>query len=482
MTRHTSKHSGSSIQRARVMDTPSHAYGYKKPFSWIKAIAVVLVAVLVFAGSVFASVYAQFSKTVDDAKVTVVKQKNIKKEVVDPNAGKALNILVLGTDSRDGAANQAIGGANEVGNHQADTTMIVHISANRKFIDIVSIPRDSMVSVSSCETTNGTIPAQSNIMFNSIFATAYSRGNNLSSAATCTMKAVNELTGLDISQFITVDFNGLKSMIDALGGVDVCISEDFSDDQSNLSLNRGLNHLNGTDATQYARTRYSLGDGSDVMRTVRQQYLIKMLIREALKQNILTNFDKLYQLATTALKSLNISEGLASANTLIGLASGLKSFKVANIYSQTVPVQDWTYDRNRVMWTADAQNLWDRIKADRPLTDVALTAEEPSTEKKTDSADTSQHTDAQSSNNAATDSDSSSSDGSQAQPAQTSQPDSNAPDAHTGLITRADGTLIDPGTGGIVDPQSGVIHDPNTNWSIGLAEKYLNYSVCGIDK
>ena len=484
MTRHSRKHSESSVQRARLSHTPSHAYGYKKPLAWFKALAVVLSATLVFAGTVFASVYTQFSKTISESSVKIIKQKNIKKEIIDPNAGKAINILILGTDSRDGAENSAIGGANEVGNHQADTTMIAHISANREFIDLISIPRDSMVSVSSCETSKGTIPARSNVMFNSIFAEAYNLGDDLSSAATCTLKAVNELTGLDISQFITVDFSGLKNMIDALDGVDVCISKDFSDTNSNLSLSRGLNHLNGTDATQYARTRYGLGDGSDVMRTVRQQYLIKMLIREALKQNILTNFNKLYQLANTALQSLNISEGLASANTLIGLASSLKNFKVSNIYSQTVPVQNWTYDANRVMWTADAQSLFDRVKNDQPLTNIPLTTSDTnsSSSSSSTSSDSASNSSNSSSERATTNqAQDQSQSQNQTQSDQTAQTDNNTPDPRTDVITRADGTLIDPGTGGTIDPDSGVIHDPNTYWSIGLAEKYLNYTVCGVE-
>ncbi|WP_018143550.1 LCP family protein [Alloscardovia criceti] len=462
-----------NVQSAKLTAAPSHAHGYRSPFNWLKAIAVVLIAVLVFSGTVFASTYVQFANTVSQAKVSVIKQENVKEEIVDPNSGKALNILVLGTDSRDGAENQAIGGSEDVGVHQADTTMIVHISADRSFIDIVSIPRDSIVSVSSCTTSKGTIPAQYNVMFNSIFATAYDQGGDLASAASCTLSAVNELTGLSISQFVTVDFSGLKNMIDALGGVDVCISQDFSDVNSNLSLTRGLHHLNGTDATQYARTRYSLGDGTDVMRTVRQQYLIKMLIREALQQNLLTNFDKLYQLATTALQSLNISEGLADSGTLIGLAASLKDFKTSGIYSQTVPVTNWTYDTNRVVWTSDAEQLWERIKNDQPLSDVSTdTSADAST-----STDSSENTESSDSNSAESNStDSTTSDAT----SEGTTDSSETPDPNTGLITRADGTLIDPATGGYVDPETGVIHSATTDWSIGLADEYLNYTVCGI--
>ncbi|TCD54613.1 transcriptional regulator [Alloscardovia theropitheci] len=484
MAQRKSKHSTSHIQRAKLPFAPAHSFGYKAPFSWVKAIAVVLVAVLVFAGSVFASVYTQFAQTVSNAKVSVISQKNIKQEIVDPNAGKALNLVVFGTDSRDGD-NAAISGdgAENTGNHQADTTMIVHISADRKFIDIVSIPRDSIVSVPSCTTSKGTIPAQTNVMFNSIFAEAYNQGGDLASAASCSLSAINSLTGLSISQFITVDFSGLKNMIDALGGVDVCISQDFSDENTNMSLQHGLNHLDGVQATQYARIRHGIGDGSDVMRTVRQQYLIKMLIREALKQNFLTNFDKLYQLATTALQSLNISEGMADSGTLIGLASSLRNFKTSGIYSQTVPVANWAQDPNRVVWTSEADTLWDRIKNDLPLTDVPSDADSSSdnsassqsTQSDAQSQEQSEQSTDSSNNNSAeqTNSDSNS----QSQDANQS---TQTPDPNTGLIKQADGTLIDPATGGRVDPETGVIYSPTSGWSIGLADEYLNYTFCSI--
>ena len=101
---------------------------------------------------------------------------------------------------------------------------------------------------------------------------------------------MNALTGLDIQEVVVVDFQGLSSMIDALGGVDICIPFDTQDTYTGLDLKRGLQHLDGTQATQYARMRHGTGtDGSDVMRTTRQQYLIKALLNEALSKNLFTN-------------------------------------------------------------------------------------------------------------------------------------------------------------------------------------------------
>ena len=106
--------------------------------------------------------------------------------------------------------------------------------------------------VPQCETSKGTIPAQYNVMFNSIFAGAYKTGGDLSSAASCTLNAVNSLTGLNIQNFIVVDFAGLVKMIDSVGGVDLCIPQNVNDPYTGLNLDKGMHHLDGVAATQYA--------------------------------------------------------------------------------------------------------------------------------------------------------------------------------------------------------------------------------------
>ncbi|RIY23960.1 transcriptional regulator, partial [Gardnerella vaginalis] len=158
-----------------------------------------------------------------------------KVQAVDPNAGKTINILVLGQDTREGR-NRAFQGGGEDENHQSDTAMIVQISADRSYINIVSIPRDSMVKAASCNTTNGKIPSRRKVMFNSIFALGYAKGGDLASAASCTLATVNEITGLDITNFIVADFSGLSDMINAIGGVNLCIPVDTKDYYTGVNL------------------------------------------------------------------------------------------------------------------------------------------------------------------------------------------------------------------------------------------------------
>ena len=464
---HRSQHRHISL-RINSYEPPLHSVNFITGKRLARGIAMVLIGLLTFLAVASGALYMDLANAVKESSVTVIgKGGKVVKTTVDPNEGKALNILVIGQDARAGRNGALINDNNpeDASNHQADTTMVVHISANRKFIDIVSIPRDSLVSVPACTTTAGTIPAQSNIMFNSIFATAYTKANNVSSAASCTMNAVNSLTGLDISQFIVVDFSGMSTMINALGGVDICVPQDFSDSYTNLSLKRGLHHLDGVKATQFARIRHGIGDGSDVMRTVRQQYLIKMLLREATNKNLFTQTNQLYQLAKSAINSLSMSEGLAKVDVLAGLASSLAGLAANSgghgIYSQTIPVETSTYDPNRVQWTQAASSVWDRLKDDKSLSD------DDSAKKPSSSASSSP-------------SESSPSQGDSSSASSPSLPLSPV-DPHTGLQKKADGTLIDPGTGGTVDKDSGVINDPATGWYIGFAEKYVNYTFCKIE-
>lgn len=458
--------------------SPRHSVAYRVQHRLRNTVVCAVAAVLVFAGTAAGATLMDINGTIADQAVDVIGQngKSAETQVVDPNAGKSIELLILGQDTRDGG-NSAIGGSGEdlAGTHNADTTMVMQISADRKYINLVSIPRDSLVDVPSCETTNGTVGAQYNVMFNSIFASGYSQGGDLASAASCTMNAVNSLTGLDIQNFIVVDFNGLKSMIDAVNGVDLCIPSDISDDYTGTYLNKGWQHLDGLAATQYARLRHGAGDGSDIQRTTRQQYLIKQLLNEALQKNILTQSGQLYQLAKAALKSLNISKGLANTTTLAGLAMSLKDFNVSNLYARTVPVVASPSDPNRVVWGDDADTLWSKMRNGEPFVDQTATDAGSADSTQTDSTQTDANGTDQSTTNGtdqgtadqnATDQQG----GDQNQTGNTKIAD--------GIEQDASGQYIDTATGGIIDTETGIIKDASSGQVIGISEAYLNNVAC----
>ena len=444
-----------------------------------------VLAALVFIGTAAAATLIDINHAIDKRSFSILPQASGDQQeegLIDPNAGQTVNILIMGQDTREGDnASLASSDASTANIHNADTTIVAQIAADRSYINLVSIPRDSMVDVPSCTTTGGTIPAQYYVQFNSIFATAYAYGGDLASAAGCTINAVNALTGLDIQEAVVVDFQGLSSMIDALGGVDICIPLDVQDTYTGLNLQRGMQHLDGVQATQYARMRHGTNtDGSDVMRTTRQQYLIKALLNEALSKNLFTDTAQLYQLARSAIDSLNLSAGLADAATLAGLAMSLKDLDSSNLFAQTVPVTtDPQNPAARVVWASDADEVWQKLRNGQPLnaTDAdadenaengAETQDPTGTTDQTISGDTLDGTDGSASADGTT--------------ATEPLPD---PDPNTGLITVTDPvtlqeTLIDPVTGGTVDPQDGSIVDPVTGQYIGVADRYLMFTVCGV--
>lgn len=460
---------------------PLHATAFTNRRLVLRAALCLLIALFAFAGTAGAAVYSEINSTITSHSVVITSQKTKKAEteILDPNSGKPINLLVMGQDSRDGAENSALGNGAAGGEHNADTTMIAQISADRSYVNLVSIPRDTLVDVPACTTSKGTIPARYNVMFNSIFAYGYNR-DGLSGAATCSIAAIESLTGIHLDQFIIVDFAGMKKMIDAIGGVDVCIAENVNDEYTGLRLNKGLDHLDGTSGTMFARIRHGIGDGSDIGRTARQQYLIKQLLRQIKQKNILLNVNELYGFAKSALESLTMSSGLGQLGTLTGLAYSMRHFSVSNLYSRTAPIMTAPGDPNRVVFSDVAKTLWELMRAGKPINvDLSADAQTQADQLAQESAQSKSEADKSPSSDDSSDTSSNSSQSTDSSD-QSSEQNAAKPDPITGLISQSDGSLVDPRTGGVVDPETGVIRDAQTGSFMGIADRYLNHTICGI--
>ncbi|KSW29251.1 transcriptional regulator, partial [Cellulomonas sp. B6] len=281
----------------------------------------------------------------------------------DLHAGSPVNILILGSDQRDGE-NAEIGGQEE--GMRSDTTIVAHVSADRTRIEMVSIPRDSLVEIPSCTLTNGkTTRAQAKAMFNAAFAIGWDNGGDLESAAACTVNTVQANTGIPIDNVVVVDFAGFQNMINAIGGVSMCIPHDVSDRYTGLDLKAGEQMLDGTTALQYARARHGTGfDGSDTMRAGRQQVLIARVADEVLSKNLLTDGAQLMQFLSAATQSVTTN---LSVTDLTGLAFSLRGVDRDNITLMTVPWAPARSDKNRVEWTSEADAIWANIAADVPM-------------------------------------------------------------------------------------------------------------------
>lgn len=271
--------------------------------------------------------------TTDTATETQLKVHEAERPTEGPTSAE--NILLIGSDNR-GDGNEEYG--EDSGTQRSDTTILLHLSADRTNATAMSIPRDLMAHVPSCQSPGGaTVPAR----FEQ-FNWAFEQGG-----AACTIRTVEDMTGVRIDHHLIVDFTGFKKMVNAVGGVDVCLPEPVHDQKAHLNLPAGTQKLNGEQALGYVRARYSIGDGSDTQRMDRQQDFLASLVKKVRSNGVLLNPVKLYPLLSAATSSLTADPGLDSLNELYGLAHSLQRIPTGAVHFLTVPQEPYVQDRNR---------------------------------------------------------------------------------------------------------------------------------------
>ncbi|MDH6440654.1 LCP family protein required for cell wall assembly [Streptomyces sp. SAI-144] len=271
-----------------------------------------------------------------------------------PLPTEAVNILVLGSDSRSGKENQALGGGSSTG-ARSDTAMVVHIDAGRTAATVVSIPRDTLVTRPSCPLESG---GSTSMAYGAMFNSAYSVGGPV-----CAVKTVESITDVRMDHYIEIDFSGFAKLVDALGGVTVTTDEDIDDDDSHLTLKAGTHHLNGKRALAFARTRHGIGDGSDLGRIGLQQKLVKALLEQISSTNLLTSPTKLYSVADAITGSLTTDTGLDSLTELMSLGESLRGLSSDEAKTVTMPVVTAPSNPNRVVAKEPAASeLWESLR------------------------------------------------------------------------------------------------------------------------
>lgn len=271
-------------------------------------------------------------------------------------AAGALNVLLLGSDSRSGA-NQAYG--RDEGGARSDTAMVVHLADGRKSASVISIPRDTLVDRPACTTRSGAVPAARSVMFNS----AYSAGG-----LSCSVATVEHLSRLRIDHVVEIDFTGFKKLIDTLGGVKVDVPQDIDDPYSHAHLSKGSQRLTGEQSLGLVRTRHGVGDGSDLGRIKLQQTFMKALISQVGSTDLLADPVKLYRLLDDATSTITTDKGLGSLASLTSFARSLGGLDAGRVDFRTLPVAPAPQDPNRVV-PADGQAdaVWKALREDRPL-------------------------------------------------------------------------------------------------------------------
>ncbi len=275
-----------------------------------------------------------------------------------------LNVLVMGSDNRDGTN---IGGDTP---GLSDTTILLHLSANRDRAYGVSIPRDTMVERPECTTKDGkqTVPGGLT-QFNAAYAVG---------GPACTVKTVEKITDIRIDHFVVVNFAGFKEMVNAINGVQVCVPEEVNDTIGNIRLPAGTYKVNGAQALDYVRVRHGIGaETGDIGRMKRQQAFIAAMVEKVVSKGTLANPVRLYRFLDAATQSLTTDPAFARLKELASLGASLKDIGLDNVAFLTVPNEPYAPDPNRLTLAPEAENLWRKIRFDRPLGKLGADAVTP---------------------------------------------------------------------------------------------------------
>ena len=285
-----------------------------------------------------------------------------------------MNILLMGNDTRDCDGCDI---DNQSGEGGSDTTILLHIADGRRSVYGISIARDTLVDRPECHNGDTVVPAASDAEWNA----AYALGG-----PDCTVAQVEAVTGIYVDDYITLNFGGFKDMVDAIDGVQVCIPEPIDDEVAHIHFDAGTQVLDGDRALQYVRERHSTAN-SDLGRMKRQQAFIASMISKVVSADTLTRPDKLFGFASSLADSIETSPDIASAGSLVKLAMSVRHADLDNIRFVTAPTTDFPVgDPNwgRLQLAPDAQQLWDKVKADDPLGRLgkgAISAKDPNGDK-----------------------------------------------------------------------------------------------------
>jgi LCP family protein required for cell wall assembly len=334
---------------------------FRKLTSLIRLIGVFVAVVLVSAVSLAAIAGWQLLHGAAHS-VHLAGQSNQPPPALGPYDGE-VNLLLTASDTRTdqtGFQDKAnLAASSGAGNN--DSNILLHISQDHTNVTVMSFPRDLEIPIPACPSGTGTRAPTNKAMLN----TAASRGG-----LSCVVLTIEKLTGLQIPYAATIKFNGVTAMSDAIGGVTVCLATPVKDNHTNppLDLPAGNQTLVGGMAQSFLRTRYGVGDGSDLGRISNQQVFMSALFRKIQTDGVLQNPVKLYGLASAALHNITPTDTLTNPMTLVSIALALKNVGSANtVFLQYPTVADPT-DINRVIPDASAASILNAaLVADKPV-------------------------------------------------------------------------------------------------------------------
>lgn len=267
----------------------------------------------------------------------------------------AVNILFMGSDGYEEGSTAY---SSEFEGERSDSIMLAHISPDDR-VSVISFPRDSLVNLPECDpygTTEGTYG-----YFGMINAAMYHGG------PPCVVRTIESLTDVRVDHFVHLSFMSFRDVVDAIGGVDICVPEPMKDERSKLDIPAGEQTLTGDQALSFVRARYEIGDGGDIGRIDRQQMFMAALADQAMRPEVLGNPSRLHGLLSAVAEHSATDSGL-TLDRMLSIAVSLSEVDLGDIEFHTVPWYQAPFDPNRILWYEDrAEELFAAVREDRPL-------------------------------------------------------------------------------------------------------------------
>jgi LCP family protein required for cell wall assembly len=319
-----------------------------------------LLALVLVAGSL--TIYAKY-RAVWDSITKVDVSSDLRSSSLPPPDPNALNLLLIGSDSRSGE-NGVIGGSTGISGARSDTVMLVHIAPGERQVDVISFPRDTVVPILNCTPEDGTTgqtaqPGQVE-QLNATFAYG---------GPGCLWETLEQQTGIHINDFVELTFVGFEQAIDALGGVEVCLPETVHDPMSGLNLGAGRHHIWGAQALEFWRTREDLGEGDDLQRIQRDQFLMASLLQGIEHSGLLSSPAKMLRVldALTSNRNITVDDQL-TLGQMLRIGEDLRGISTESVQFVTSPYATYQPNPNWVQWEEpQAQDLFAAVAHDTSL-------------------------------------------------------------------------------------------------------------------
>jgi LCP family protein required for cell wall assembly len=232
-----------------------------------------------------------------------------------PTAGAGTNWLITGSDSRQGLTRKQerkLATGRDISGRRSDTIMVLHLPANGNRPVLISLPRDSYVP----------IPGHGSDKINAAFAFGGPR---------LLAETVQNVTGLRIDHYMGIGFGGFVHVVDAIGGVRMCLKAPLVDPRAGLHLHRGCQVLNGGEALGFVRTRYTFAT-ADLQRIQNQRVFMRALLRKLTSAGVIANPFSGLPAASGVAGTLTVDEGTHLLQLL------KVAFALRNPITTTVPI------------------------------------------------------------------------------------------------------------------------------------------------